>query len=237
LQLDDRARIVPFGEAALLVTLGERIDSELNRRVHRLAELVTAEAERSDRAGRRTLGIPVPAHASLLVPFDPEAIDAEQAEREVAAIVAELENASTAAGEADAESRSAPPLDIAVRYGGEDGPDLDWVAEARGLSSAEVVRLHGGTIYTVFMLGFVPGFAYLGSLPPALVTPRRPTPRPRVPAGSVGIAGEQTAIYPTDTPGGWQLIGRTDLRVWDSGRDPPALLVPGTRVRFVALDG
>jgi KipI family sensor histidine kinase inhibitor len=100
-------------------------------------------------------------------------------------------------------------------------------------SPAEIIALHTGTVYRVYMLGFAPGFAYMGPLPPGLVTPRRPTPRPRVPAGSVGLAGAQTGIYPLATPGGWQILGRTDLVLWDPFRDPPALLRPGQEVRFV----
>ena len=126
---------------------------------------------------------------------------------------------------------------IAVRYGGADGPDLDEVAALHGLRPSDVVDLHAGATYRVFFLGFAPGFAYLGPLPAELVTPRRATPRERVPAGSVAIAGEQTGVYPFETPGGWQLIGRTEERLWDLDPDrrSPALLQPGDSVRFRPL--
>jgi KipI family sensor histidine kinase inhibitor len=124
---------------------------------------------------------------------------------------------------------------VPVRYGGPDGPDLAEVAARTGHSEADVVRLHAAVEYRVFCVGFVPGFPYLGLVPEELALPRRATPRLRVPAGSVAIAGRQTGIYPADTPGGWHLIGRTDLPVWDPGREPPALLQPGARVRFVPV--
>ena len=119
-----------------------------------------------------------------------------------------------------------------MRYGGADGPDLDAVADRLGLAPAHVVELHASVEYRVFVLGFAPGFAYLGRLPAELLVPRRDQPRPRVPPGSVAIAGWQTAIYPASTPGGWHLIGRTDAVVWDARRSDPALLVAGDRVRF-----
>ncbi len=126
-----------------------------------------------------------------------------------------------------------PLFEIPVRYGGLDGPDLAEVAERTGRSEAEVVALHAGPEYRVYLVGFVPGFPYLGVLPDELALPRRATPRVQVPAGSVAIAGRQTGIYPSPTPGGWHLIGRTDAPIWDARRDPPALLAPGARVLFV----
>jgi KipI family sensor histidine kinase inhibitor len=124
-------------------------------------------------------------------------------------------------------------IEIPVRYGGPDGPDLEEVASRHGLTSADVVELHAGARYRVLFLGFAPGFAYLGGLPAAIATPRRASPRERVPAGSVGIAGEQTGVYPLSMPGGWNLIGRTDLVLFDPLRPEPALLRPGAPVRFV----
>jgi KipI family sensor histidine kinase inhibitor len=128
-------------------------------------------------------------------------------------------------------------IEIPVRYGGADGPDLDEVATQTGLSREEVVRLHQGGEYTVYFLGFLPGFAYLGGMDRRLVTARRPVPRLSVPAGSLAIGGEQTAIYPSASPGGWQLIGRTSVALFDPARDPPSLLLPGDSVRFVDVGG
>jgi KipI family sensor histidine kinase inhibitor len=126
-------------------------------------------------------------------------------------------------------------IDIPVHYGGPAGPDLDEVARHSGLSSDEVIRLHSAGQYTVYFLGFVPGFAYLGGMNKRLATPRRREPRLAVPAGSVAIGGEQTGVYPSVSPGGWQLIGQTSLQLFDPARDPATLLLPGDTVRFVNL--
>jgi KipI family sensor histidine kinase inhibitor len=218
-------RIVPFGDAAVLVTLGDRVDPVLAERAQAIAAAI--DAARIDTAG---LGRAVPAHASVLVPFDPLAVELEA----VISIVEDRARAVTIEASAvGVEAPPRPPVDIAVRYGGADGPDLDDVADRHGLRPADVVELHSGATYRVLFLGFAPGFAYLGGLPATLVTPRKATPRARVPAGSVGIAGEQTGVYPLAMPGGWQLIGRTEARLWDPARASPALLRPGDQVRFV----
>lgn len=214
--------IVPYGDAALLVTFGESIDVELNRQAHALAAIV-----REDRSALAAWGRPVPGYSSLLVPYDPGRVACPAARDRLRALCTGL--AALAGTPAAGSDR---PLEIPVRYGGADGPDLAEVAALHGLRPEAVVELHCSVPYTVFMLGFSPGFAYLGVLPAALATPRRRTPRTRVPAGSVGIAGTQTGVYPRATPGGWRLIGRTDAVVWDPLRDPPALLAPGDVVRF-----
>jgi KipI family sensor histidine kinase inhibitor len=161
----------------------------------------------------------VPAYRTVLIVADPgqaEALD------DLAARLPglELPPAEAVAGET---------VDIPVRY---DGEDLPEVAGLTGLEPDEVVRRHTAPEYTVAFLGFSPGFPYLVGLDPALQVPRRDTPRTSIPAGSVGLAGNQTGIYPTATPGGWQLIGRTEVTLFDPARDPPALLAPGTRLRF-----
>ena len=224
-----RARYSPFGEAALLVTLGDRIDIDLNRRAHLLATAVGRLRQADPRLGR-----PVTGYASVLLPFDALELDVAAAEAIVApSVEAALEADLEAELEADDATRGrSRTVTIAVRYGGADGPDLDEVAALHDLRPADVVALHADATYWVFMLGFAPGFGYLGPLPAELVTPRRATPRERVPAGSVAIAGEQTAVYPFATPGGWRLIGRTDQRMWDLGRRWPAMLRPGDSVRF-----
>ncbi len=218
--------VVPFGDAAVLVTLGERIDPVLAGRVR-----VLCRALRAARAGGLEIGEPVAAHASVLVPFDPGALAPAEAGARVAAIVG-----AAATEPAPRETNEAGRLvEIPTRYGGPDGEDLPAVAELTGLTPDAVVEAHASTVYEVFMLGFAPGFAYLGVLPEALAVPRRASPRTRVPAGSVAIAERQTAVYPLETPGGWQLIGRTDLVLWNPSREPPALLAPGDRVRFVPV--
>ncbi|SMF35634.1 5-oxoprolinase subunit PxpB [Pseudogulbenkiania subflava] len=166
----------------------------------------------------------VPGMNNLTVVFDPLAVDGE-------AMLSELQQRWSGAAEACVTPRE---VRIPVRYGGADGPDLDHVARHAGLSPAEVVAAHSGAHYTVFFLGFQPGFAYLGGLPEALATPRRAEPRLAVPAGSVAIGGSQTGVYPAAAPGGWHLIGRTALTLFDPRREPPSLLLPGDSVRFVA---
>lgn len=208
-------RAALLGDSALLFTLSGRIDPGANARVHALA------------AGVAALGLPgvkalVPSYGALAVHFDPLAWDPEDLERALAGAW---------------DRAAAPPaprtVEIPVRYGGEDGPDLEEVARHCGLEPGEVVRRHAGGAYRVHFLGFAPGFPYLGGLDPTLATPRRDAPRTRVPAGSVGIAGGQTGIYPLESPGGWRLIGRTPLVLFDPGRMEPCLLRPGDLLRFV----
>lgn len=166
----------------------------------------------------------VPGFASLAVHFEP--------------LVARGETVRTAIAGAVADPRPAPPPEareilIPVRYGGADGPDLDEVARHHGLAPDEVIAIHAGATYLVHMIGFVPGFPYLGGLDPRIATPRRATPRTSVPAGSVGIGGAQTGVYSIASPGGWHLIGRTDVTLFDPARAEPSLLRVGDRVRFV----
>jgi KipI family sensor histidine kinase inhibitor len=221
-------RIVPFGERAWLLDLGDVIDEAVNARVIAIA----AAIEDRRRAGVEGLERPVVAYASLLLAFDPSRIAADDARRLLVDAADAVETAVGWAREPAALER--PPVEIPVHYGGLDGPDLGEVANRLGLAPDAVVRLHSGTTYRVFMLGFAPGFAYLGTLPAELSLPRRAEPRTSVPAGSVAIAARQTAVYPVATPGGWHLIGRTDAILWDPSSDSPARLAPGDHVRFVA---
>jgi KipI family sensor histidine kinase inhibitor len=219
--------IVPLGESALLVTFGDRIDRSLNARAREFADAV-----RAARAANPAIGAPVAAYASVLVPFDALAMDFEAARATVATLL------GSSPGDAGGAAPVEPPgqtREVHVRYGGDDGPDLADVAALNDLSVSNVIDLHAATTYDVFFLGFAPGFAYLGTLPEKLRTPRLDRPRERVPAGSVGIAGEQTGVYPFALPGGWRIIGRTDALLWAPDRDPPALLRPGDRVRFVPM--
>ncbi len=210
-------RFRPSGEAALLVALGDAIAPDINRRVQALAARLAA-------APAAGLGATVPAYCTLLVHYDPAHLDYAGAQALVARALDALDEAPPA---------PARRVEIPVRYGGADGPDLDFVARHAGLTTAEVVERHTSRDYRVFMMGFTPGFAYLGELEARLAVPRLATPRLRVPAGSVGLAERQTGIYPIDSPGGWRLIGRTPLRVFDPAGEPPFLLGPGDLVRFV----
>ncbi len=212
-------RILPAGDAALAVELGDRIDPEIAARVRDLDGALRARPFDGFLES-------VPTYRSLLVLFDPERVGAD------AAAEALRETAATAPAVVT-ESRV---HDVPVVYGGAAGPDFDAVAAAARISPAELIALHTGTEYTAFMLGFTPGFAYLGQLDERLGLPRRATPRERVAAGSVAIANRQTAIYPAASAGGWHLLGRTALRLFDPSREKPALIVPGDRVRFRAVD-
>lgn len=218
-------RIGRLGDAALLLELDAGIDAAATARVHALAQAIAAQ-----RPGwARDV---VPAYASLAVFVDVDALpDGEdplaEAERQLHALVR--------ASGAHAIAPDARCIDIPVHYGGEHGPDLQRVADHTGLSAAEVIARHAAAEYTVAMLGFAPGFPYLLGLDAALATPRLATPRTRVPAGSVAIGGAQTGLYPQASPGGWNLVGRTDCVLFDPQRTPPALLAPGDRVRFVPV--
>ncbi len=213
-------RIEPLGEDALLLRFADAIDAEANRRVHALAARIA-------RNRPRWLRELVPAYASLAVAVDPDAANLAEARAWLQALQPDD------AHEADAE---APVVAIPVCYGGEFGPDLDELARHAGLAPEEVVRRHAAGDYRVAMLGFAPGFPYLLGLDPALAMPRLDTPRTRVPAGSVGIGGAQTGIYPREGPGGWRIIGRTPLALFDATREAPSLLAPGQRVRFEPVD-
>jgi len=175
----------------------------------------------------------VPAFASLVVHYEPLLIHAADSGSPHDAFVAALQHLL-----ADVRDDALPPprtVEVPVCYGGELGPDLEDVARQHGIDANEVIDIHASGDYLVYMVGFMPGFAYLGGLSSRIATPRRQTPRTTVPAGSVGIGGEQTGVYPLVSPGGWNLIGRTPLRIFDIGRIEPALLVTGDRVRFVPI--
>jgi inhibitor of KinA len=213
-------RIVSAGDAAFLVEFEPRLDAAVNARV-----LALWRALRDARVpGVRDV---VPASRSLGVYFDPLRTD-------VTRLVATLESA--AAASAGAPVVEGPPIRVPVCYGDAFGPDLDEVARLAGLTAEEVVAIHTASVYRVFMLGFSPGFAYMGSVDPRIAAPRRATPRVKVPAGSVGIAGRQTGIYPAETPGGWLLIGQTPVRPFELGRAQPFLFQAGDAVRFYAID-
>lgn len=197
------------------------IDDETSARVH-------AAAARIRNAAPAWLRDLVPTYASLAVFFDPDAIDASQVMHWIDARLAEGGGASI-----DIAPRC---IEIPVAYGGAFGEDLDACASELGLSPATLVERHAAATYTVAMIGFAPGFPYLSGLDPALALPRLATPRTRVPAGSVAIGGAQTGLYPRESPGGWRLIGRTPVHVFDPSRASPSLLSPGDRVRFVAID-
>ncbi len=224
-----QARIEWLGDGALLLCLGDRIDAALNARVHALAQALR------DAALAGVVDI-VPGYASIAVRYDARAwsdpVSMQAPGERLAAYLSIFVDNFTFSATLD----DAPVVEIPVCYGGEFGPDLDAVAAHAQLDAASVIARHADAAYRVAMLGFAPGFPYLLGLDAALHMPRRAQPRTRVAAGSVAIGGAQTGIYPRTLPGGWQIIGRTPLRLFDPARTPPALLAPGQCVRFRAID-
>ena len=219
--------IEPLGESALLLRFGEGLDAATNARVH----AASAALQAAHLPGIVDI---VPAYATLALHYDPAlwtSDDGSAPWRHIADAVRTVFAHATAPA-----SRTSVAIEIPVSYGGAFGPDLDDVARRAQLDAAEVIRRHTTVDYQVAMIGFAPGFPYLLGLDAALETPRRASPRTRVPAGSVAIGGAQTGIYPGESPGGWQLIGRTPAILFDALRSPPSLLSPGDLVRFVAID-
>jgi KipI family sensor histidine kinase inhibitor len=211
--------LVAASDRSLLVRLGDRIASEVSARVLRLLR-------RLDGAALDGVVDLSPAYASILIRFDPLRTGHERLGAEVRELFAGLD---------DTPIPEPRLVSIPVVYGGEHGPDLAEVARFAGMTPEEVVALHCGAVYEVHFLGFSPGFAYLGTVPEAIACPRLDQPRRRVPAGSVGIAGTQTGVYPCATPGGWRLLGHTPLAMFDTRRAPMSLLEVGDRVRFVPI--
>jgi len=219
-----RFKVFPLGDSAVLAEFGTSLNLEVNAKLQQLAEAVRVKDPRWIRDI-------VPALASLALHFDPARLPPDI--DPVAAAEALLQECLSA----KAGTRRAKPesIDVPVCYGAELAPDLEEVAERVKLTVAEVVRRHTATEHRVLMMGFSPGQPYIGGLDPKLAVPRRATPRTRVPAGSIAIANEQTAVYPFEISGGWNVIGRTPLKVFDSARIPAALFSPGMIVRFVPI--
>jgi inhibitor of KinA len=213
-------RTLTAGDSGLVVEFGAEIDPAVNRSVYGF----TAAFEEATIKGVTEL---VPTYRSVLIHFDPLVLPPQQLQAEVDSLLARP--GEDAAGTA----RSAPLYRIPVAYGGGDGPDLERVAEHAGMDGEGVVKIHSGGVYQVYMLGFLPGFPYLGGMDQSIACPRLETPRVKVPAGSVGIAESQTGVYPADSPGGWNLIGRTPVPLFDASKDPPAAIEPGSFVQFV----
>jgi KipI family sensor histidine kinase inhibitor len=217
--MSEQPRILPLGDSAFVVGFEDRIDPKVNAR----CIAVAAALGRRSLAGVRDV---VPTYRSVAVYFDPLRTDH-------AALRAALADAIDEARAARPDARAA--IRIPVCYGGDRGPDLDRVARDSGVAPATIVAWHSETTYRVFMLGFQPGFAYMGAVDSRIVAPRHEVPRTAVPRGSVGIAGRQTGVYPMESPGGWKLIGRTPVTMFDAGRARPSMLAAGDTVRFFPI--
>lgn len=219
-------RFTPLGDRAVTITLGDTIDVVTHRRVRAVSAALDAHAPAGvvDQA---------PAFASVTVHYDPARVAGDPGRSPYDRLVTELDELLSHVHEHELP----PPrlVEIPVCYGGELGPDLGDVARQHQLTPQDIIDLHTSAEYLVYMVGFMPGFAYMGGLPAQLATPRRGRPRTAVPAGTVGIGGSQTGVYPLESPGGWNLLGRTPLKIFDIAREPATLLATGDRARFVAI--
>jgi inhibitor of KinA len=217
--MDGTPRILAAGDQALLIEFGEEIKPAINRRVQ-------AFAQRANQHKISGIGELVPSYCTVLIYYDPMYLSFSQA--------ASWAGEFLSSGSVEVEST--PKIkEVPVLYGGPHGPDIDFVAEHNGISVEEVIRIHTGQPYLVYVVGFSPGFTAMGTVPDKIRAPRLPTPRTKVAAGSVGIGGAQTGIYPVESPGGWRLIGRTPLKLFDLSWTPPSHFQAGDYARFYPI--
>lgn len=213
-------RILTAGDSSLLIEFGKEINPEINRRITATVQLMKAQTVEG------VIDV-IPAFCSLLINYDPRVIGYEAMKERMESLL-KLET--------EASENRKKIYEIPVCYGGEYGPDLDNIAKHAGLTPEEVIEIHSSRDYLIYMLGFLPGFCYLGGLDERIHTPRLANPRIKISAGSVGIGGSQTGIYPLDSPGGWQLMGMTPVKTYDPDRETPILVEAGDYIRFVPID-
>ncbi len=215
----ERPRFLPGGDKSLCIEFGDEISPQISRQVRRMLLAI----QKAKIAGITEV---VPAYRSLLVYYNPLQISSEELRSRCEAIEQ---------GAEDSELPRPTITEIPTVYGGEYGPDLEFVARYSGISAEEVIKIHSGATYLIYMLGFMPGFPYLGGMSPKIATPRLETPRSKVPGGSVALAGGETGIYTAESSGGWQLIGRTPLELFNPHKEPPTLLRAGDYLTFVSI--
>lgn len=215
----DSARFLPAGDSSVFMEFGNSISPVINAKIRNMIKGI----ETSSINGITEL---LPTYRSIQIMYNPLEIDYDE-------LIKSLKELESTIPEGDAGDYRI--VEIPTLYGGEYGPDLEFVAEHNKISVEDVIKIHTSTDYLLYMLGFTPGFSYLGGMSEKIATPRLKTPRTKIPAGSAGIAGTQTGIYPIDSPGGWQLIGRTPVKMYDPLGDPPILLKAGDYVRFVSI--
>lgn len=218
--MQNKIKLLTAGDSSILLQFGNTIDPAINRKIAATVQLMREQ---------HINGVTdvIPAFCSLLINYDPRVISYEQIKGRMEALV----KIDVSAG-----NTRKRVFEIPVCYGGEYGPDIQNIADHAGLSVEEVIQIHTSRDYLIYMLGFLPGFTYLGGLDERIHTPRLANPRIRIPAGSVGIGGSQTGIYPMDSPGGWQLMGLTPVKTYDPDREVPILVEAGDYIRFVAID-
>ena len=213
--------ISPVGDRAISIDFGQVIDPTINRHIRQTIERI----KELQLDGIIEL---VPTYCALLVEYDAMLYSYSE--------ICNIIEPTLEEGMTNTTNELVTVVEVPTVYGGEFGPDLSFVASHNHLSEDEVISIHSGTDYLVYMLGFIPGFTYLGGMDPRIATPRLSSPRTLIPAGSVGIAGEQTGTYPSDSPGGWQIIGRTPVTMYDMSKAQAALLKAGDYVRYVPID-
>lgn len=215
----DGVKILTEGDSSLLIEFGKEISPEINGKITALVHLLKAQ---------QIEGVVdlIPAFCSLLINYDPRVITYSKLKKRLEKLL-KLE--------VETEESIKKVIEIPVCYGGEYGPDLDNIAEHAGIDREEVIKIHSSRDYLIYMLGFLPGFSYLGGLDERIHTPRLANPRIKISAGSVGIGGSQTGIYPLDSPGGWQLLGMTPVKTYDPNREQPILFEAGDYIRFVPV--
>lgn len=216
---DKMFQIEPFGDCGIRVQLGNSISKETNAKIRSLSWFIEREKIRGVIEW-------IPTYTAVSIYYEPYVITFEEIKQQIESMREKLEKITL------------PPANVIklpVYYGGETGPDLEQVANHNQLSIDEVIRIHTSSDYLIYMMGFTPGFPYLGGMSEKIATPRLKEPRLKVPAGSVGIAGSQTGVYPMETPGGWQIIGKTPVKLYDPMRNKPILLKAGNYIRFVQV--
>lgn len=214
-------RFLKAGDSALIIELGNEIAPEISLELKKITEFIDSQKLK----GIRDI---LPTYRSAIVYYDPMLISHDE--------IVELIERNRMKFRVENGNIVKEIIEIPVLYGGEEGPDLPNIAEHNGITEEEVVAIHTSGEYLIYMLGFTPGFPYLGGMSKKIATPRLKTPRTKIPAGSVGIAGEQTGIYPLESPGGWQLLGRTPLELFNPQREKPFLLDAGKYIKFVQVD-